>query len=386
MARLLNIAIVGYGIAGIATAVHLRRLGHHIDHFERPDRDGSTGAGLLLHPPAISLLDELGLTTLSVGRGSPVTRFYAETVTGRRIMDFCYAARGTRSFGLGIQRRVLLAGLRGVDSGGNLLRRSHRVVSVDVDRGTLVLSNDSRHGPYDVIVAADGANSAVRRSVPSLVVHDRLYPSAALVCLIDDPRRLIGNCVAQRFDRTRHVSAWPVGNAGPATVHQASIAINVPLSQASAFRQSGEWRTVTARIWPSLAPLLSRQRVEDTAPLVYAYRDVVLRRYTIGRVVLVGDAAHSMSPQLGQGARLALEDASALALALGSSEDPVVALRKFDEMRRATVKRYQRASRWLTPIFQSDSHLLAALRDAASAPVTRIPVVARRLRTLMTAA
>jgi 2-polyprenyl-6-methoxyphenol hydroxylase-like FAD-dependent oxidoreductase len=78
-----------------------------------------------------------------------------------------------------------------------------------------------------------------------------------------------------------------------------------------------------------------------------------------------------MSPQLGVGAQLAMEDAAVLANMLSGHPDLSAALQAYTLARQAKVRPYQQASRWLTPLFQSDSRLLASMRDRLlSSPVT----------------
>ena len=108
------------------------------------------------------------------------------------------------------------------------------------------------------------------------------------------------------------------------------------------------------------------------------YRDVVVRSSVLSRdgcgVVLVGDAAHAMSPQLGLGASLALADVWTLAACLRADPDDVpTALRRYDAARRAHVRYYTWCSRLMTPVFQSDLVPVGWARDALLEPVGRIP-------------
>jgi 2-polyprenyl-6-methoxyphenol hydroxylase-like FAD-dependent oxidoreductase len=124
-------------------------------------------------------------------------------------------------------------------------------------------------------------------------------------------------------------------------------------------------------------PLLN-QHIE-ARDLLLTYRDVALRRYYVGRIVLIGDAAHSMSPQLGQGASMALQDSCALADALEQNDDIATALWGFDRQRRSEVCAYQRISRWTTPLFQSESRVLAMVRDRSLYPLSRMPFLHRSM-------
>jgi 2-polyprenyl-6-methoxyphenol hydroxylase-like FAD-dependent oxidoreductase len=129
---------------------------------------------------------------------------------------------------------------------------------------------------------------------------------------------------------------------------------------------------------PHAEPLLD-QIADVEQVLTASYVDGVMRRWHKGRVVYVGDAAHSMSPQLGQGTNLALMDAAALADCLAAALELEAALVDYDARRRAHVRFYQRASRWLTPLFQSDHGWLAPLRDRLLPLATRVAPFRRQM-------
>lgn len=382
----LAIAIVGYGIAGTAAAILLRRQGHLVEVFERSPRDASAGAGILLHPPALAIISAFGIRDAAVACGARVARIFGETVKGHRLMDFRYANGQRELYGLGMQRQALQDLLRGADSELESVRFGCAVERMDADRGYVWLEDGGQLGPFDLIVAADGAGSVLRRSIPEMVARDRLYRSAALVCLVDDPGGLAGDAVTQRFAGTTHVSVWPVGSRGASERRRANISVNVPLKCSSAWLESGKWRRVVCEIFPAFRPMLESLDAHECCPLTYSYRDVAMRRYATGRVVFIGDAAHSMSPQLGMGASLALKDATALAQALKSHKAATATPNEFDSLRRKAVEPYQRAGRWLTPAFQSDNILVAIMRDRFAGPVLGLPIVQARMRRLLAAA
>lgn len=374
MTRKLRIAIVGYGIAGISAAILLRRLGHEVAHFERAAASESRGAGLLLH--------RLGLRAAAMLRGALVSRVCGEALSGAKVMDLRYEDHFSGNHGLGIQRGVMFELLRAADEHAALLQTSRQIAGVDAERGYLFDRNRGRLGPFDLIVAADGANSSIRAGLDGLVRHDRPYRWGALVCLLDDPSGIGGDRVLQTFAGARHVSFWPVGSHAPGALCRINVSTNIPLAQSEYWRDAAIWKRHVAQLCPCIVPLLD-QDIGTHDLLLFTYRDTAVRRYHLGRVALIGDAAHSMSPQLGQGASMALLDSWALARALERNHDVAAALAEFDRERRPQVSGYQRVSRWITPMFQSESRMLAMVRDRAFYPVSRLPFVkSAMLRTL----
>ena len=125
------------------------------------------------------------------------------------------------------------------------------------------------------------------------------------------------------------------------------------------------------------------RQVETLRPYVFAYRDVEISEYAIGRVVLIGDAAHSMSPQLGIGAQLAIADARILANGLALHRTVAAALADYSRSRPQQLTPYQQASRYLTPFLQSSNLLLAEFRDRFIASAMRSPMARRMAQDLL---
>ncbi len=372
----LHIAIIGYGIAGVAAAIELRRLGHRIEHFERHAGGSDQGAGLLLHPATLPSLNRLGVLDDLRRHAAEVHRVDMATIDGRALLALDYGEGAAASVALGVQRQALLTMLVGRDAGRDSVRRAVSILTADVALGYLFDDDQQRHGPYDLIVAADGAGSSLRRCMQHGLRRDRCYASQAQVCLLDDPDQIADAAMLQRYSGGAHVSLWPVGRLPGSDMRRLCVALKPSLGSMRAAKP--DLRAETLRLYPRLAALVPPD-AGSMHWLHYHYRDVVLSPYFQGRLVLIGDAAHSMSPQLGLGVHLALRDAITLAEAIRDDGDPLRAIEAFDRRQRPQIARLQTLSRWLTPFFQSDRRALTAARDRLLPLLDRLPALRRRV-------
>ena len=141
-----------------------------------------------------------------------------------------------------------------------------------------------------------------------------------------------------------------------------------------------EWKHEASQFWPAMAPFLAGlTKAADMSPARYSHGS--LARPWCPGIAFIGDAAHRASPQLGQGANMALLDAMALKLALERGLSG--ALPRYAAMRRWHRGFYQLFSAVLTPMYQSDSRALPVLRDWLLAPLGRIPPVRQVLTALV---
>lgn len=370
----LQVAIVGYGTAGQACAALLSRDGHACTVFERAPQLGPVGAGLLLQPTGLEVLWRLGLLERALANGAVVRRLYGQNLRGRGVMDMRYAELDPRLFGLGIQRGALFALLRSAWPGADGVHCGMRIVTVDPHAGTLQDEHGERHGPFDLVVVADGSASALRGSVGPARL-DSPYPWGALWCLCPADGWPHHDELRQRYVAARKmVGLLPVGTRPDDPVRRLSFFWSIEASRFGDWERGGldAWRAELTALWPEAAERVAG--VADCAQLARAtYRDAVLERWHRGRVVLAGDAAHAMSPQLGQGVNMALMDAWALRVALADTGSLPAALQRYERERRAHTSIYQFWSRWLTPVFQSGHDGIAALRDAFMLPLGRAP-------------
>ncbi|MGB0907459.1 MAG: FAD-dependent oxidoreductase, partial [Maricaulaceae bacterium] len=141
------------------------------------------------------------------------------------------------------------------------------------------------------------------------------------------------------------------------------------------------WKAEATALWPEFAAFLSG--ITDHEQMSMArYSHGTLRRPYSARLVHIGDAAHRASPQLGQGANMALLDAYALSVALGKCA-PETALRAYHHSRRVHTGIYQAMSWAFTPMYQSSSRLLPFIRDYVTAPIGTLPVISSGLTALV---
>ncbi|MFC3551270.1 FAD-dependent oxidoreductase [Lysobacter cavernae] len=373
MSHCLRIGIVGYGTAGQAAALLLSRDGHRVEVFERAPVLGPVGAGFLLQPTGLAVLWELGLLEAALAHGACIGRLYGETALGRAVMDMRYRELDARLFGLGMQRGALFGLLDAAWQDGRNIHCGRRIVAVDSERGLLRDEHGDEHGAYDLLIVADGAASLLREQVAAPAL-DRPYPWGAQWCLVAQDDWAWPEELRQRYVGARRMAGMlPVGTRPGDATPRLSFFWSLPVAAlSSGDGDEAAWRHEVACVWPEAAAHLR----DTTVPggLAQArYRDSVLRQWYHGRAVLIGDAAHAMSPQLGQGVNMALVDALALRDALRQHATLPAAFEQYQRLRRAHVGIYHFWSRWLTPLFQSERDGLAAVRDRVFHPLSRLP-------------
>lgn len=391
----LRIGIAGAGTAGCASALFLARLGHRVTLFDRVREPGPVGAGILLQPPGQAALAELGLLGAVLDHGHRIGRLRCRTTRGRTLFALDYADVDPSLFGLGLHRGVLFGTLfdavraeDGVSTSlGVELASMHRRGAERI----LVDRDGHEHGPFDLVLVCDGAGSQLRDD-EDLTTRVATYPWGAVWFVTDDHDGVFQRELFQVVERAHTMVGFlPTGRAYRSEVPQVSLFYSLRGSALEAFRARPieSFREELVRYEPRVAPFVAR--IESTSTLLHAsYRDVILRRFDARSVAYLGDAAHAMSPQLGQGANLALVDAWVLSHVLreglrGASKariDETLAplLARYSALRLPHTRFYQFASRWLTPFFQGDSAFLGALRDAtfplaSSLSILRDPMI-----------
>ncbi|MEM6669198.1 MAG: NAD(P)/FAD-dependent oxidoreductase [Pseudomonadota bacterium] len=383
----LDVAIAGCGPAGLAAALFLDRIGCRVSLFDQFEAPQPVGSGLLLQPTGLIVLDALGLRDRIKTLGQPISRLLGHSAPrGRIALDVRFGNLPDKAQALAVHRSALFNVLFDAVSAHEIdITTGARLEKVDTHgdgRPTLVTETGRRHGPFDLLIDATGARSSIRASTSA---EPKITPLkyGALWATVDwDPNGPFQpDVLAQRYQRaSRMVGVLPVGRRSEGGEPVATFFWSLKAQDYDAWRNRGldAWREDVAAIWPDCAPLV--EQVTDPDQLTLArYAHFTLKQPILPRIAFVGDSAHATSPQLGQGANMALLDAMALARALEHSASIEQSLQDYAAARRRHVRLYQAMSSVFTPVFQSDSYILPLLRDWFSAPMTRVPGVPRLL-------
>jgi 2-polyprenyl-6-methoxyphenol hydroxylase-like FAD-dependent oxidoreductase len=386
----LDIGVVGCGTAGAAAALFLARAGHRVTLYERVRAPGPVGAGIVLQPTGQHVLERLGLLDAITAKGARLSGLVCVTAEGRAIVDLDYRILSERMFGLGLHRGVLFAALYeavraeprvalrlGITIEDLRRARADRLWGLEPDGVT-------RHGPHDLVVVADGARSHLRDDTDTHKTM-RPYPWGALWFVAKDPERQFGGKLRQTVESTRiMLGLLPTGLGPDDPVPRVSLFWSLRCDEHARWRTTGlvAWKEQILRLRPDAEAVLAQ--IEDPEQVLLAsYHDVVMRRWHTHNVVYLGDAAHAMSPQLGQGCNLALWDAMTLADCIAAEPTLAGALGAYSAARERHLGFYQFATRWLTPFFQSDSALLGLLRDHGMGALNKLgPFQREMVRTM----
>ena len=358
----LQVSIIGGGIGGLAAASALQRQGIGVTVFERNPELRELGAGLTLWANGVQVLRQLGLADALTAVSVPLTHFECWSWRGKRLgcMRLDTIERLVGAPNIGIHRADLLRLLAGEVSGGSVHVNAH-CVGFSPEPGHVISHfADGQQHQADLLVGADGLHSVIREQL--LGKQPPRYSGYTCwrgVAIFED-QHVSPGVSSETWGRGRRFGMLPIGN-GRVFWYATH---NCP---AGGQDQEGERKARLSQLFGGWREPIE-QLIEATDEGAILRTDILDRRpvrhWGSGRVTLLGDAAHPPTPNLGQGACQALEDALILARCLGSARESVVALRAYEACRMKRSAAIIEQSYLFGRIGQWENPLLCSLRDA----------------------
>ena len=373
MGKVLNIAICGAGIGGLVLAALLARAGHKVRLFDQFETPQPIGSGLMLQQTGLAVLCKLGLRDEIETLGSKIDRLWGLTTPSERpVLDVRYTKWRPDLYGIGVQRGMVFEQLLAAALGSGVeLIGDTQVRSVDAQAGTFEMPNGTYQGKFDLVVDALGVRSPLTRQ------PKRDLPYGALWATLPWPKDsgFDATALEQRYHRaSKMTGVMASGRANADAPESLTYFWSIRADQHQNWRSGSldAWKTQAAALWPKTRVLLDQFQSHDD--LTFArYRHRTHPNPISGpRLVHIGDAWHAASPQLGQGANMALLDAWALAKAIAENDDMADALSAFKHLRNGHIQLYQWMTWLFTPVYQGDSTVLPWLRDWLAAPLSKL--------------
>lgn len=348
-----SIAVVGGGVGGLAVAAALRTGGNDVHVYEQATAFARVGAGIQMTPNAMTVLRGLGLEErLRRVAFQPQSALNREADTGEITNELPLAGQIEARYGapyLLMHRAELHDGLAAtvppetVHLGKKLIGLEHGT------RGVTLAFADGARATADLVIGADGVHSVVRDLLfgpespqfSGRVAYRTTFPTALLGAARPPGSK------TKWWGPDRHIVMYYV----TANRDELYFVTSQP--------ESAEW--MTRESWSAKGDLAELRRayagfhpevraVLDACPDVHKWAILTrepLARWSDGRVVLLGDACHPMTPYMAQGAATALEDAAVLARCLAGADfdDPAPAFRLYESIRKPRTTAIQQSSR-----------------------------------------
>jgi 2-polyprenyl-6-methoxyphenol hydroxylase-like FAD-dependent oxidoreductase len=351
-----SVLVVGAGIAGLALAGALRARGFDVSIVEKAASLEPPSAGLLLGANAVAAAGALGVDLASRARPTPSARI---TDARGRLLQETPFPRGARDLATYVVHRAALHEALVARAGAPAVRCETTVSAlVESDAGVEARFSDGGSERFDLVIGCDGLRSSIRAL--ALGSDDPAIVYSGYTCwrfLCADPGAPRG--LNEMWGRARRVGFAPLGDGRLYVFLVADAPARAP---------APPWPAGLRALFAGFsdpAPAILDAMKEAAPPLHHDLEDLARPSWGRGRVWLLGDAAHAMLPNLGQGAGMALEDALAAAHALGApGKTPVAeAHARLVSLRRARVDRLWRLSRRMGAIAQWRNPVACGLRD-----------------------
>lgn len=353
----LTILIIGGGIAGLCSAVTLQQMGLNVKVYEKNTEPAFAGAGIIIAPNALQALKPYGISDEIIRQGNPSDGFHILSDRGRSITQTAVPSGYGSVYS--IHRRdlhhILLSALPPgtVEWGKQFLQLEEK------DNRVRVSFRDGSQAVGDLVVAADGIHSNIRKQI----LQKDIYRYAGYTCWR-------GVVSADGLPGLSHhfIETWGTkGRFGIVPLPNNEVywyaLINAPQSDPRIANYSTkDLHRLFQNYHDPIPSLLLKAAAHDMI-----HRDIVditpMERFYSGRVVFIGDAAHAITPNMGQGACQAIEDARILAECLRIQSNYQGAFADYDARRRKRIGQISNQSWRIGKMAQSESLLFTSVRN-----------------------
>jgi len=376
----MKIAVVGAGLAGLATASFLARDGHDVTVFERDNKLEGRGLGILIQPLGLAMLKQLGLEDKVLANGTRIEKLHLEKIKKNKLIyELPYKELEPQLFAAGIHRPRLF----------NILLDNARQLGVKFVTGCNIedavlkgnqrqLLDDSKdvskkdRGTFDLVVDSSGYKSPLRKY--ATVTRHKDY-TEGYVCFTTDDKKSLKNsfqdATTLRYEGKHSLTTVPIGKDPITGKEQISFFWAMPVDKFATFNLD-EWKKEITAVLPSMKPYVDQITSPHQVVLAH-YSDVSLKTFNADKLVFVGDSAHSTSPLLGQSTMMGFIDAFVLSKVLQREPDLQKALTMYSAERKKQVKFQQDNSRTLTRMFQSVAPPTRFLGDVVIPKAMHLP-------------
>ncbi|MFB6455301.1 FAD-dependent monooxygenase [Chitinophaga sp. Hz27] len=354
--------IIGAGIGGLSTAIALQQKGIDYEIFDAVPENRPVGAGIMLGGNAMTVYERLGIGEAIRKQSIFPENIFIRNYKGKTLQQVSNVYIRQR-YGQGahmihraaLHHELILATKQPVQWGKKLISIEDTADSVTA------YFEDGTSATGDILIGADGIRSLVREQY---ITHAN-YRYSGQSCW-----RAIIPMTLSREEQINGAEVWGNGNGLRSSYMQVNqqqvyfwftkkMPANTPFSDEAAitFIQkelavfTGNMRTVAAALKPEM---LIRGDLYDFEPIDTWYK---------GRVVLLGDAAHATTPNLGQGASQAIEDALMLSNCIAQTKNYTDAFRSYQEQRIARVRKVVGISWKLAQITNWKGAIATTIRD-----------------------
>jgi 2-polyprenyl-6-methoxyphenol hydroxylase-like FAD-dependent oxidoreductase len=374
-----KIIIVGAGIGGLSAAIAARRVGFDVEIFEKAPQLNEVGAGIVLYPNALTALRKLGMFERIAAAGAELRGGRYLTSAGKLLVELRPADSPASTVSIAIHRADLQR-LLAKEAGADTIKFGKDLESIAQGNHKVTATfSDGTTAEADALIGADGLHSRARN-----------------ILLADGPPRF-ADCVAWRgvcqpatelvpdglgivmFGRGLQVGAMPIGQGR--VYWFGALATNVPRH----YQRNKQTVLEVFGDWAEPLPQLVAATADDAILCHDLYDRPPAKRWGVGHTTLLGDAAHPMTPFMGQGGCQAIEDAVALAAALkiaaNDSSKLDSGLRAYEACRMERTTKFVNGSRNAQNLAMNRSPFVAQLRDLIL-PMVPKSVLLNELHTL----